>query len=123
MRLTTILLAAMAAVAIGPVRAGGQDFAQAVSDQLASLASYTNFSPDCHNPIPAENTCCPDGHCGSCSHCCKRMDVWGSAEFLLWWSKGSVTPPLVTTSPSGTAQADAGVLPDADVLFGELGRR
>jgi hypothetical protein len=46
------------------------------------------------------------------------MDVWGSAEFLLWWSKGTVTPPLVTTSPNGTPQADAGVLPGADVLFG-----
>jgi hypothetical protein len=46
------------------------------------------------------------------------MDIWGSAEFLLWWSKGTVTPPLVTTSPNGTAQADAGVLPGADVLFG-----
>jgi len=118
MRLTTILLAAMAALAIGPVRTDAQELAQAVTGQLASLASYGNYAPNTYNPYPAEDTCCPDGHCGSCSHCCKRMDIWGSAEFLLWWSKGSVTPPLVTTSPNGTPESDAGVLPGADVLFG-----
>jgi hypothetical protein len=93
--------------------------AQAVSDQIASLASYTNsFAPGCANPIPAENTCCADGGCGQCSHCSRRMDIWGSAEFLLWWTKGSYTPALVTTSPTGTPQANAGVLPGAEVLFG-----
>ncbi len=128
MRLSTILLAAMAALVIGPAgntsqMAQAQDYGvaqlgQAFTDQLASLASFSSYAPDCHNPIPAEDTCCFDGGCGSCSHCCKRMDVWGSAEFLLWWAKGTVTPPLVTTSPNGTPQADAGVLPGADVLFG-----
>lgn len=47
--------------------------------------------------------------------------VWGSAEFLLWWTKGSFVPPLVTTSPPGTPLGDAGVLgkPGTSVLFGD----
>jgi hypothetical protein len=47
------------------------------------------------------------------------MDIWGSAELLLWWFKGTITPPLITTSPQGTPQAQAGVLPDAEVLYGQ----
>jgi hypothetical protein len=123
MKLKTILLAALAAWAGGAARGAAQEaasVAQAVSDQIASLASYTtNFAPGCANPIPAENTCCTDGGCGQCSHCNRRMDVWGSAEFLLWWTKGSYAPPLVTTSPAGTGQGSAGVLPGAEVLFGQ----
>ena len=137
MKLKTILLAALAALAVGPMRAYGQaadagaapreegfgsGIAQSVSEQIAALASYStdirNLAPGCANPVPAENTCCADGHCGQCSHCCHHMDLWGSAEFLLWWGKGSATPPLVTTSPQGTPQDQAGVLPGAEVLFG-----
>jgi len=44
--------------------------------------------------------------------------LWVRGESLLWWTEGASLPPLVTTSPRGTDQADAGVLPDADILFG-----
>lgn len=46
--------------------------------------------------------------------------LWIRGEYLLWWTKGVNTPPLVTTSPAGTAQADAGVLgqPGTTTLFG-----
>jgi hypothetical protein len=46
---------------------------------------------------------------------------WVAAEFLYWSSKGDRLPPLVTTSPPGTAQAQAGVLgaPGTSVLFGD----
>ena len=121
MKLTTILLAAVAAVAIWPARANAEEFAESVAQRIASLASFAsleNFAPSCTNPVPAEDTCCSDGRCGSCTHCCRQMDIWGSAEFLLWWAKGGVTPALVTTSPSGTPQGAAGVLPGAEVLFG-----
>ncbi|QDU57687.1 BBP7 family outer membrane beta-barrel protein [Aeoliella mucimassa] len=49
-----------------------------------------------------------------------RGQFYGSAEWLLWWFDGMYAPPLVTTSPNGTAQADAGVLgePGTQVLFG-----
>jgi len=36
--------------------------------------------------------------------------LWGRAEFLLLWGKGADLPALATTSPIGTAQAQAGVL-------------
>ena len=46
--------------------------------------------------------------------------VWVDAEYLLWWMRGAHLPPLVTTSPAGTAAAQAGVLgaPGTSVLFG-----
>jgi hypothetical protein len=118
MKLKTILLAAISATAIWPVQASAQEVAQAVAERIAALASFNSLAPDPHNPAPAEDTLCSDGSCGSCSQCCKKMDLWGSAEYLMWWTKGSVTPPLVTTSPDGTAQTDAGVLPGAEILFG-----
>lgn len=47
--------------------------------------------------------------------------VWRvRGEYLAWWSNGNLLPPLVTTSPSGTPRADAGVLGTngAETLFG-----
>lgn len=45
---------------------------------------------------------------------------WMNAEYLLMWTKGMSTPPLVTTSTAGTPQAQAGVLgqPGTTILFG-----
>ena len=45
---------------------------------------------------------------------------WVRAEFLAWWTKGFATPPLLTTSPTGTAAGQAGVLGAAgtSVLLG-----
>jgi hypothetical protein len=40
-----------------------------------------------------------------------------SAEYLLWNIKNQQIPALVTTSPNGTPQALAGVLPQATTLF------
>jgi hypothetical protein len=47
--------------------------------------------------------------------------LWGRAEFLLLWGKGSELPALATTSPIGTAQGQAGVLgaPGAALVFGD----
>jgi len=39
-------------------------------------------------------------------------------EYLMWFSRGRSAPPLVTTSPANTALPVAGVLPDAQVLYG-----
>jgi hypothetical protein len=46
--------------------------------------------------------------------------LWVSAEFLLGWFSGDRLPPLVTTSPAGTAKINAGVMngPNTTVLFG-----
>ena len=45
---------------------------------------------------------------------------WVRGEFLGWWTKGFATPPLLTTSPTGTAPTQAGVLGAAgtSVLLG-----
>jgi hypothetical protein len=47
--------------------------------------------------------------------------LWVHTDYLVWWMKGGDTPPLVTTSPAGTAQTAAGVIgqPGTRVLFGE----
>jgi len=47
--------------------------------------------------------------------------VWTRLEYLLWWMKGSPTPPLVTTSPAGTPRDVAGVLGQSttQVVFGD----
>lgn len=49
-----------------------------------------------------------------------RGRIYGRAEYLLWWLDGFHVPPLVTTSPAGTPQAQAGVLgePGTTVLYG-----
>jgi hypothetical protein len=46
---------------------------------------------------------------------------WFRGEYLLWWSKAGNVPPLVTTSPAGTPQPQAGVLGQdgTTVLFGD----
>ncbi|MEM9369205.1 MAG: BBP7 family outer membrane beta-barrel protein [Planctomycetota bacterium] len=46
--------------------------------------------------------------------------LWFRTEYLRWWTERMTTPVLVTTSPSGTAREEAGVLgfSDTDSLFG-----
>jgi hypothetical protein len=45
---------------------------------------------------------------------------WVGADYLLWKVKGDPLPPLLTTSPAGTPQAQAGVggTPGVTTLFG-----
>jgi len=47
--------------------------------------------------------------------------LWVEFDYLAWTVKGDKLPPLVTTSPPGTPQVQAGVLgaPGASVLFGD----
>ena len=51
--------------------------------------------------------------------CCPPGKLWLRADYLMWWTNGMRLPPLVTTSPQGTAYDQAGVLPNATVLFGD----
>jgi hypothetical protein len=47
--------------------------------------------------------------------------VYFQLDYLSMWAKGNPLPPLVTTSPIGTPQAQAGVLPESattSILFG-----
>lgn len=45
---------------------------------------------------------------------------WGTAEYLLWWTKGSSLPPLVTTGPALPVTPPPGAIgtPGTTVLFG-----
>lgn len=53
--------------------------------------------------------------------CCPCPRIWVSAEYVHWWTSGDTLPPLATTSPTGTLQADAGRLglPTTSILFGD----
>ncbi|HVU85764.1 MAG TPA: BBP7 family outer membrane beta-barrel protein [Pirellulales bacterium] len=50
---------------------------------------------------------------------CRSM--WADFDYLGFWVKGNHVPPLVTTSPLGTPQNQAGVLgqPGTSILFGD----
>jgi len=53
---------------------------------------------------------------GCLGDCCQSKGIWGSFDYLLWWTKGQRTPPLVTTSDP----ADSGVLgePTTEIIYG-----
>src|SRR4051794_30587342 len=53
---------------------------------------------------------CPDAAAACGGPCGPAGRFWVSAEFLYWHANGSNAPPLLTTSPAGTALPSAGVL-------------
>ena len=92
-----------------------------------------DFGPVCSD--------CGDGTCGVCDACRHRGTgifdrgcchdlwsdlhshhrIWAQTDYLIWWAKGQNLPPLVTTSPVGTPQNQAGVLPESattSILYG-----
>jgi hypothetical protein len=87
-----------------------KDAVAASPAQPVSAESITSAKEPCCVPCACECPACgPDGR------------VWADVDFLLWWVKGDHLPPLVTTSPVGTPQSQAGVLgaPGTTVLFGD----
>ena len=71
--------------------------------------------------IDAQSLSCNDCACLDNGECpCFDHHLWVRTDYLLWWARGSDVPALVTTSPTGTPLADAGVLgvPETEVLFG-----
>ena len=78
-----------------------------------SVAADDGTKPDdCQNVLSG----CGDGWCGPAGR------FWMRADYLMWWTKGSQLPPLVTTS--GTGSDPSGLPPgalgrtDTTVLFG-----
>lgn len=63
-------------------------------------------------------SCASCGVAGCALDCLLPSERWASVDYLLWWRRGQHFPALATTSPAGTAQGAAGVLPNATVLFG-----
>lgn len=70
--------------------------------------------------LAATDACADCNPRDACYDPCASSPWFLEAEGLLWWRKSRPLPPLVTTSPIGTAQADAGVLDAAGtaILFG-----
>jgi len=60
---------------------------------------------------------------GCCADDCCFPRTSARLEYLMWWGRGQNIPALVTTSPAGTPQAEAGVLgfPGTTTLFGNQG--
>lgn len=97
-----------------------------------------SVSGPCCSRSPGGNC---DNSCALCEPCCNGNDVgcscnsgclppcgisdllqgvWVRADALLWWTNGGNIPPLLTTSPLGTSQPQAGVLgqPGTEILLG-----
>jgi hypothetical protein len=73
-------------------------------------------APASENPAIPSSSSVFDGLCmsGYGDSCCAPANVcgpfgrfWVSAEYLLWWTKGSNLPPLVTTGPATSATPGA----------------
>jgi len=79
-------------------------------------------SADDDSWMSPDDVCSPNDVCSPCNAdagCC--FTLWGRAEYLLYWTKSTHVPALATTSPAGTARAQAGVLgrSTTTVLFGD----
>ncbi len=84
---------------------------------------HGSFGSDPCNPCPADccaagGACCDGCGCGGCTF---DNRYYISADFLLWWIKGSNTPPLVTRGSTSDAVPGALGLPGTSVLFGGHG--
>ncbi len=99
------------------------------ADNRSNEASYSYDGQFVHLNLPSnwpsgcdacgrQPSC--DWGCGNCCSCGPWSRFRLSGEYLLWWAKGDESPPLITTSPQGTAFEDAGVLglPTTSILFG-----
>lgn len=71
--------------------------------------NYFAAGDGCQAACGCENNCCGNTCLSDCCDCDCSVNSF-RFELLGWFSRGRNTPPLVTTSPTGTAQADAGVL-------------
>jgi hypothetical protein len=69
-----------------------------------------------HGCFCDSNTCAVDG-CDVCG-CTFGNRFYISGDYLLWWIKGSNTPPLVTRGSAGDPVPGALGLPGTTVLFG-----
>jgi hypothetical protein len=71
----------------------------------------------CHRRRPIATAPSSAFDCG-CAPCGPPGRMWGSVDYILWKALGDKVPFLVSSSPAGTAFANAGVMPGASPLFG-----
>ncbi len=110
----TVPIAVLAALALGGTafgQAGGP--VGAWSETTPQRGPGAPINPDAPISQPVFGAC-------DAAPCADDGQVWADAAYLLGWVKGDPVPPLVTTSPAGTARTSAGVLgtPGVNVLFG-----
>src|ERR1022692_2583343 len=105
-----------------PSSVGGETKAPAISQPTLSRVVPKGVAPNLPPPgdgAGGQASCRPDwgkacAPCGPTS-CGPDGMFWARADYLLWWTKGSRVPPLVTTSPA----ASGGIIgPGTTVLFG-----
>lgn len=84
--------------------------------------AHGQFHASCGAPGDCRAGCSSCGGDG-CGVCGPQGRIWGEFDYILWSARGDKAPPLVTTSPAGTASASAGVLgtPGAGILAGGAG--
>ena len=109
-----------------PARTSGQTQLWNGSNGYGDWDSGPVFGQPCDNP--ACDACTLDPAHGFFG-CLGRVPGhlaqhgWVRMEYLGWFMNGMHVPPLVTTSPTGTPQAEAGVIgqPGTSVLYGGTG--
>lgn len=107
-----------------PMSQSGQFAPQGIAPGGSWDAAQVGFlDPSCVNGASCTglvDPSCTDGASGD-PRCRRCWDLWGSAEVLLWWMKGTDLPPIVGTSPLGTIRNDASVVGTAgyQTLYGD----
>jgi hypothetical protein len=91
--------------------------ASSCSDGSCASSGCDSCGLTCGTPFSFD-LCNPGGLDGRMLCLALPSHGWTSVEYLMWYQTGLELPALVTTSPTGTAQAQAGVLPNATTLFG-----
>jgi hypothetical protein len=85
-------------------------------------APWSGVPDEDSSGIDFSGPCCNEPNCGCPRHPrhASWQPFWVGGSYVHWWIEGFTVPALVTTSPSNTAQAAAGVLgqPGTSILFG-----
>lgn len=94
---------------------GSTSYASDYSSHASDYSSYASGGSCGPNGCgPGCTTCGTYGgyadDCASCMPSACGSRFWAQVDYLYWWQKGSDVPPLVSTSPNGTAIGDSGVL-------------
>jgi len=98
---------------------------ETVEAQPQAAAESYGYGPEGYSDQSGDGFSCAPAASMHCSRLWNEINsgrcLWANVEYLSYWLKGNGLPPLVTTSPTGTPQADAGVLgePNTRILFGD----
>jgi hypothetical protein len=121
---------------IEPLLEGGDD--KKPPKQMPKDKGFVPPPPTPITPAPAfdnfgmDDGCCNNA-CNACNACGSRLSglrgwggwggsadryqAWASAEYLMFYQKGQVTPPLIVANPGGTPTAQTGILGASAVLY------